>query len=100
VVARSDEAHHHALPVTCGAASAPQCNAECVGGPPTFHSRPHTERGRAPVASVGESTQRMDFVVRERSSGLTPRGKLRACPRSGPSALRYSLIKTLHSCPA
>ena len=35
-VARSDEAHHHAPPVACGAASAPQCNAECVGGPPTF----------------------------------------------------------------
>src|SRR5690606_33201064 len=82
VVARSDEAHHHALPVTCGAASAPQCNAECVGGPPTFHSRPHTERGRAPLASVRESTQLMGFVFRERSIGLTPCGKLRARPGS------------------
>ena len=31
----------------------------------------------------------MGFVVRERSIGLTPRGKLRARPCSGPSALRY-----------
>ena len=34
--ARSDEAHHHAPPVTCGAASVPQCNAQSAGGQPTF----------------------------------------------------------------
>src|SRR5690606_16086730 len=43
-------------------------------------SRLHTARTRAPVASVRESTQRIGFVVRERSIGLTPRVQLRACP--------------------
>ena len=48
VVARRDEAHHHAPPVACGAASAPQCNAESVGGPPTFVAVLTCARSRAP----------------------------------------------------
>ena len=53
------------------------------------HSRLHAERTRAPLASFRESTQRMGFIVRERSIGLTPRGKLRAHPCSGPAAPLY-----------
>src|SRR5690606_15354683 len=47
---------------------------------PNVRNRPHTARGHAPVASFHESTQRMGFVSRERSIGLTPRVKLRARP--------------------
>src|SRR5690606_25452864 len=91
VLARGDEAHHH-LAVTWRLRRArrePSPDSEAV--------RPLAGCYRAGTAAAREasmlraSVNIQGFVAKTFQCGITPRGKLRARPCSGPAASRYEL---------
>src|SRR5690606_19375837 len=87
-LARGDEAHHHRSSEPEAAMSAPRANAESVGGKP-YTGRTNADRNSARrTGSAGLLVHRLR--CRGPSEfGITPGGKLRARPCSGPAAPLY-----------